>query len=437
MPSDPYHPAYLGQSRDLPPRGERRRLDVYLGTALVGRLERRGPSRLRFEYGDDARRAHVEGAPLLSVSLPLRAAPFSTGEARPFFEGLLPEGGLRGGIARILGLSGGNAFGLLEALGADCAGAVVLLPRDAPPPSGQPHSVRWLRADDLERLIADLPRAPLGLAADVRLSLAGLQQKLVLVQGETGEWGQPLLGTPSTHIVKPQPDAFPGLVANELFCLRVAKRVGIAAACAWRERLGGHDCLVVERFDRERRDDGSVARLHQEDLCQALGVLPEAKYEAEGGPSVRATVELIRAVAGSRVAGEILAFLDQVVVGFVLGDGDRHGKNVGLLHDAPGSVRLAPAYDLVSTAVYPELTRRLAMAIGGEDDPDRIDRDAWSRLAAECGLGSGLPKRVAALAVRVVGAVRSVRAEAEDEGWAEPVLDEILAIAETRAATVA
>jgi serine/threonine-protein kinase HipA len=213
--------------------------------------------------------------------------------------------------------------------------------------------------------------------------------------------------------------------------------VGIAAACAWRERLGGHDCFVVERFDRERRDDGSVAGLHQEDLCQALGVLPEAKYEAEGGPSVRATVELIRAVAGSRVAREILAFLDQVVVGFVLGDGDRHGKNVGLLHDAPGSVRLAPAYDLVSTAVYPELTRRLAMAIGGEDDPDRIDRDAWSRLAAECGLGSGLPKRVAALAVRVVGAVRSVRAEAEDEGWAEPVLDEILAIAETRAATVA
>lgn len=417
---------------------EHRRLDVYLGAELAGKLERRGPTRLRFTYSARVLERLAPGSLLLSASLPIRELPFGSSDTTPFFEGLLPEGAARTAVARTLGLSEGDTFGLLESLGVECAGAVVLLPEGSERPTGGTGLVRPLSAEEVERLLVELPRAPLGIAPDegVRLSLAGLQRKLVLVRDARGAWGRPIGGEPSTHILKPAPEAYPVLVANELFCLRVARHAGIPAAHAWRERFVEIECLVVERFDRERREDGTLARIHQEDLCQALGVPPQAKYESDGGPSVRDVVQLLRELGGPGLAREILTFLDQVLLSFMLGNSDHHGKNVALLHTAPDSVRLAPIYDVVSTAVHPELTQRLAMTIGGEAEPARVDAAAWQRLAAECGLGGGLPARVRERAGSIVEAARAVREQAREHGWHDAVLDRIVAIAEARAAQI-
>ncbi len=415
-------------------------LDVYLAAERAGALERQGPTRFRFRYADDAVARHGQGALLLSASLPVQSGSYPSAAAKPFFEGLLPEGTVRTAIARALGLSEENTFGLLEALGEDCAGAVVVLPEGSPAADSHAGSIVWLDEEELAAKLLDLPRAPLGIAPEqgIRLSLAGVQRKLVVTRTPSGRFGQPKDGAPSTHIMKPAQEEYAGIVANEAFCLRVARCLGLEAAEASPMRIGGIECLLVARYDRSLDASGRrIQRLHQEDFCQALGILPAAKYEADGGPSAPACVELIREVAGPRTARSITMFVDALLVNFALGNSDAHGKNFALLYETAGAPRLAPLYDLVSTTVYPWLTPRMAMAIGGAQDPDAVDREAWLRLADECRLGRALPARAAERAAHVVRCCRAVRDMSLAEGWHHEVVDGIVAIAERRAAQLA
>lgn len=422
----------------LPPRRREpvRRLDVYLAGQHVGELERQGPTRYRFRYDADTVDRHGEGAPLLSASLPLRRDHYPNAETKPFFEGVLPEGAIRQTIARSLGLSEDNGFGLLEALGMDCAGAVVILPPDAPAPTPESGSVEWLDGDELAQKVEDLPRNPLGVtgANGVRLSLAGVQPKLVVTRAPSGRIGQPSGGAPSTHILKPPQEQFPELVINELFCLRVARSAGLRAASAELLHVGESECLLVERWDRTIDDDGRFARLHQEDFCQALGVLPAAKYEAEGGPSFPQLVAALRGLGAPTLARDLNELVQALVLNVLLGNADAHGKNYAILYEPLGVGRLAPLYDIVSTAVYPDLNRALAMTVGGVDDADEIDLAAWRRLAENSGLGAPqVARAVGDFSVRVVASARAARETARAEGWHRPVIDEIVTLAERRA----
>jgi serine/threonine-protein kinase HipA len=416
-------------------RQPKQQLDVYLAGERIGELESQGPTRYRLRYSNDAVKRYGEGALLLSASLPVRATPYASGQTKPFFEGLLPEGAIRSTIARVLGLSEDNGFGLLAELGADCAGAVVVLPAGSPAPTPETGSIEWLDDDELAQRITDLPRNPLGVAdahGRVRLSLAGVQPKLVVTRSPSGRLGQPTGGAPSTHLIKPGQEQYPDLVGNEAFCLRVARSAGLRAANAEVIEIGGLDCLLVERWDRTI-DDGRIARLHQEDFCQALGLLPAAKYEVEGGPGVAAMVELLRAIGARTLARDLNELVRTVTLNFLLGNADAHGKNYALLYEPIGVGRLAPLYDIVSTTVYVELSRSLAMTIGGVDDPDDIDAAAWRRLATDSGLGAQVPRAVQAFAGRVVQSARVVRDASRVEGWHRSVLDEIVDLAETRA----
>jgi serine/threonine-protein kinase HipA len=416
--------------------GQRQALNVYLAGERVAELERQDPTRYRFRYLDDAVGRYGEGALLLSASLPVSRERYPSGRTKPFFEGLLPEGDARRLIARSRGLSEDNGFGLLAELGADCAGAVVVLPADAPGLTPDAGTIEWLDDDELAQRIADLPRNPLGVAdpgGRVRLSLAGVQPKLVVTRTPSGRIGQPTGGAPSTHIVKPAQEAFPELVANELLCLRIARSAGLRAAHAEILEVGGSESLLVERWDRTIDDDGRIARLHQEDFCQALGLLPAAKYEAEGGPSFAHIVETLRSLAAPTLARDLNELVRALVLNFLLGNADAHGKNYALLYEPIGIGHLAPLYDIVSTAVYPELHRSLAMTIGGLDDPDQIDLAAWRRLASESGLGTQVARAVQDFAERVVAAARATRDTAQAEGWHRPVVDVIVELAEARA----
>lgn len=410
-------------------------LDVYLYGECVGALERRGPKRYRFRYDEDVRARYEDGAIVLSASLPVQGEEFSPSAARPFFDGLLPEGAVRSSLAHSLRVSEEDGFALLEALGVDCAGAVVVLPTGEEPRAGG-GEIRPLTDADLARLIAELPEHPLGVdrrATGVRLSLGGVQEKLVLVRSPDGGYGQPLGGAPSTCILKPEHGDYPEIVANEAFCLRLAASGGFDTARAEPIEIDGRPCLHVERFDRILVGDGRIARVHQEDMCQALGIAPVDKYEASGGPSIAAIVQLLRDTGSPRAAADIAKAIEAALLNFLIGNSDAHGKNLAVLYQPRGEVRLAPLYDLVSTQVYKDSEPALAMAIGDVEDPERVDMDAWRELGKQCRVGTQLPGLVAGRTGRIVRCAEALVATAKAEGWHRPVIDRIFTLMGDRA----
>ncbi|MBI5309545.1 MAG: HipA domain-containing protein, partial [Actinobacteria bacterium] len=274
-------------------------LDVYCFGEPAGRLTHVGAGDLHFEYAESWLDA---GRPSLSRSLP------TVGDGNPaavenFFDGLLPEGGIRELIARELHVSPGNTIGLLEQLGWDCAGAISVYPHGARPVAdGDGSDVSWLSDAEIAKLVDELPRRPLLADGDgeVRISLAGVQDKLPVIVGDDGRIGlahgdrERNRRTPSTHILKSPIERLPDSVANEAFCLKLADALGLKVANAEPRRVAGRKFLLVRRFDRRRRPDGVVDRLHQEDFCQALGVAVNQKYEAEGGPGLAQLFDTLR-----------------------------------------------------------------------------------------------------------------------------------------------
>lgn len=351
-------------------------LAVWMYGAEVAVIDQDRRSRLHLQYTDEALRQHEAGRPLLSVRLPVSTVRFSHGHAAPFIENLLPEGNVRRIIAERLGFASGDAFGLIGALGRDCAGALIIQPRNEPLPAEDDSRGKALSSADVSGLLAGLGTAPLGMSGEVRLSLAGVQEKLVL-RWDEGSWRDPLAGSPSTHILKPQMSAYRNTVENEAFCMRFAAALGVRAASVSVEAFEGRSALVVERYDRIQTDDGRVERIHQEDFCQALGVMPEKKYQTDGGPSLRQIAQIL-ATAGSENSLERLLRL--VVVNVLVGNCDAHGKNFAILHHRDGRLDLAPAYDVVSTRMYPALSDHMAMSIDGVW---RVESATIARLVAE------------------------------------------------------
>jgi len=378
-------------------------LTVYLHSEPVGSLEQDAGGLLRFTYEPDW--IERDDATPLSRMLPLSPDPYENKHARPFFAGILPEAEPRAAIARLLGISESNDFALLERIGGECAGAVSLLPEGRPPLQTESRA-RGLDEQELVAIIHELPRRPL-LAGEegVRLSLAGAQNKLPVVVDDD-VIALPLGNTPSTHIIKPEPERFPGLVANEAFCMNLARRVGLNVPETRTRTIGGKPCIVVTRYDREAGPAGTV-RVHQEDLCQALGRPPERKYQQEGGPTVRECVALLREWSSTPVL-DILAFVDALIFNALIGNADAHGKNYAMIY-ASGRRRLAPLYDLVSTIAWPELSTRLAMNIGHGKSVNDINPAHFKRLAEECDLGWPMVReRIGGLAGRTMDVVKAV-----------------------------
>jgi serine/threonine-protein kinase HipA len=354
-------------------------LDVYLLDQKLGQLKDDG--RLSFIY--DASYLKQDGARALSLAMPLAEAPYDHNVCHAVFGGMLPEGDVRGHLAKALGVSERNDFSLLAEIGGECAGAVSMWPPEGRKPKMGSAQRRILTEQELEGIFKKLPTRPLLTSEGVRLSLAGAQNKLALVIDE-GQLILPAEDEPSTYILKIAPEGFEGILENELFCLRLAQRAGLDVATAFLGHAGRTGYICVKRFDRERRENGSVLRLHQEDFCQALGIVPENKYQAEGGPSFVAGVKLLK-VHSVKPAVDVLDFLKLAYFNFLTGNADAHGKNYSVLLPETGTV-LAPAYDLICTALYPDLSQKMAMKIGSEYDPERISARHWADLAKQCEL---------------------------------------------------
>jgi serine/threonine-protein kinase HipA len=366
-------------------------LAVWLDGVRVAEIsqERR---RFRLVYTEDAIRQFELGVPLLSLSLPLTGQRYPHGVVRAFLDGLLPEGDARQAMARDFGISADDTYGMIRAVGRDCAGALVIQPDDEPvPPRPTTLTAEPLTNAEIADLVANLRSAPLGAGGRVRISLAGVQEKLLLTRMPGGRWGRPVDGTPSTHILKPEIATLPDTVENEAFCLRLAKHLGIPAASVETTLVNGRKLIIVQRYDRVIQQDGSVQRLHQEDFCQATGVLPDKKYQEDGGPSLTRIAGIIQAVAP---APDIETLLRAVVLNVLIGNGDAHAKNFSLLHHPSGALGLAPLYDLMSTLYYGD--DRLAMYIDSVQRTRRVTADRILNEAARWGIARRRASRIIA-----------------------------------------
>lgn len=319
----------------------------------------------------------------LSMTLPLQSESFSAKRMRPYFEGLLPEGGARSAIASRIHVSYASYVKLLNAVGRECIGAISL----QGPAEVAEDGYSEVDDDVFERLVQQGYSVAAEASERTRFSLAGSQAKIALYRGPGGRWYEPSGLVPSTHILKPAGKRFPDSSVNEFVCTLAAGKLGLDVP-----RVGVFDAggpiICAERFDRDfsgsvREVDGLPVpvRLHQEDFCQATGTVPERKYEEGGIRYLDKVVHLVDSASTDPIS-DLWKLWEATVFNYLIGNCDAHLKNFAFLRDSSWrELRLAPAYDLVCTSCYDGLSRRLAMSIGSARTLDDVDARAFEGLA--------------------------------------------------------
>lgn len=373
-------------------------LHVYYHTALAGYLTKEN-GLLFFEYADAYLSA--DNAVRIGINFPLQTGKFGDDVVKPFFDGLLAEDSIRFQIARLLKTDHRNTFAILKRIGGDCAGALAILPAGVPINDLRTIEYRYLDDDNAYGILSSLKAQPFEDDEDFRISCSGAQDKFVACIIDN-KIALPLHGTPTTHIIKPNIEGLPDSVFNELFCMKLAKACGLNAPECFIKKIKDKFFYVVKRYDRDNAG-GQWTRIHQEDFCQILNVLPENKYESEGGPNLAACFHLLNDI--KVLAPSKIAFLDLVIFNYLIGNGDAHAKNFSILHKniIP---ELAPCYDLICTAIYaPHYDKhKMAMKLGGSKYlMCAVNRESFKKLALISGYSAAfILKRLDLLASIII-----------------------------------
>jgi len=357
------------------PAGE---LHAYLDGVRAGTFRQTSQGSLTFEYDDRYRGRR--GATPMSLSMPLTRGTHRNAVARAYLQGLLPDNdGRLKELGALYKVNWRNPFALLTYIGQDAPGAVQLLPpgADSPDAATRTGDVVVHTDEEVDEIIGDLVAnaETWGRRESGRWSLPGAQPKVAFLCTDEGRWATPQDATPTTHILKPAVPPYTEHHVNEYMTMQAARHLGLDVATSdLITTLNGHHVFVSARYDRAKVN-GRWRRLHQEDLCQALGVPPEKKYQSDGGPGVAAIAELFR---GLRLREDreqnAFRFLEALAFNLAAAGTDAHAKNYSLLLDG-ASARLAPLYDLGTHAPYPTRTGKpfkLAMSLDGEYVMDRV-----------------------------------------------------------------
>jgi serine/threonine-protein kinase HipA len=405
-----------------------RALNVFLHNRLTGYLKQNDRGGLSFQYDE----VYLTDKPQqISISLPLRTEIFEGDIVRAFFSGLLPDDIVKHRLARFLGVSEKNPFALLEAIGGECAGAISLQIPMEPRNLSEDGDIDVLDSQKLKEILDQLKRRPLLAGEDgLRLSLAGAQAKLAvgLVSGKIALMRG---NRPTTHILKPLIEGITDSVHNELFCMRLAKLIGIDVPYAQIIYVEDKSCYLVDRYDRVEQD-GKTVRLHQEDFCQALGILPDVKYEREGGPSLAQCVDILKRYSATPAA-DILKLQDRVIFNFLIGNSDAHGKNFSLLYRG-SKPQLAPAYDMLSTAIYPDFAVKMAMKIGDQYEPEGVHLRHWQKLVSDTTTAKRIfKKKLLSLSGTTLENAEKLARELHHQGFDAKIYAEILGVIDRRA----
>lgn len=378
-----------------------------------------------FAY-DDAY-LHGEDAQPISVSLPLQEEAFSSQRTKCFFDGLLPEGFTRRTVAQWMHVSEDDYLSILAGLGKECLGAIQIVCE----PDNTPAHYRKLTLSQVQALAAEGATQSAKLVTESHLSLTGASGKVGLYyDAAENAWYQPFGTAPSTHIVKQSHVRLSGIVVNELLCLHTAQKSGIDVPDCFILDTGGvadeNILFATARYDRpfiseSRMIDGLPCpqRLHQEDFAQALGILAAEKYEPADGTYLKDAFILLKQRSANPLEDQ-LKLWDLTIFNFLIGNTDNHLKNLSLLYDPTlSSVRLAPAYDVISTTVYSGSTRDLSMRIGDAVTIDDVSEDSFRMAAREVGIGEKLAlKRLSAMTQQFELALTSTAEELTEKGFA-------------------
>ena len=373
-----------------PSASSQQKLDVYFETQLVGKIASADGVGMNFSYADSWRNDKASFP--ISVSIPLNAPSIENEAANNFFANLLPEEQVRRRTCKKLGISEGNHFELLKRIGGDCAGALTIVQENAKPPTLQDE---YTPISELQ--LADWSKgdqyafAQVAGEQDVRLSLAGAQDKLPVKVVNGQQFYLPTGNSPSTQILK-FASHFSHLPENETFTTMLARAVGVDTVDISLYQTDEARIAVIQRYDRQINNQ-QCKRIHQEDFCQALGVHPERKYQQEGGPRLQDCINLIKDACSVPLI-ELEKFIRWTLFNWLAFNADAHAKNISLLF-VDGQTKLAPFYDLVCTGNYPQLSKNLAMSIGGEFLPGAVHVKHLQQFADELDMSYSYVNRMA------------------------------------------
>jgi serine/threonine-protein kinase HipA len=409
-------------------------LDVYISGRQVGELYHLQGGKLSFSYNESWMNGRV--AIPLSLSMPTITRTYEGKAVEAFLWGLLPDNEQTlARWAQRFQVSGRNPFALLKNVGRDCAGAVQFFPRREE--NAQAEGVEPLTDQQIGERLRDLRRdgaATRRIGDPGQFSLAGAQAKTAFhFDKATGRWGIPLGDTPTTHIFKPPMPHLLGHTENEHFCLLLARMLGMDAAHSQVLEFCGEKAIVVERYDR-RTVDGKTIRVHQEDMCQALSVMPTLKYENQGGPGIVTISNKVLSASRDPVRDRQI-FMEANIFNWVIGGTDAHAKNYSMLIGALAEARLAPLYDISS--ILPHLGEgeiqaemrdlKLAMKIDKTYQLDEVMPRHWERCASSAKVSAeytmtAIRDQVAVMPDMVSDCAVKVRAE----GLSHEIIDRLV-----------
>ena len=385
--------------------------------------------------GDDAANAcfaylpeylQESDAVAISISLPLREEPYSATQKARFFEGLLPEGFTRRSVAQWMHVDESDYLSILHGLGRECLGAICITePGEELRASYEPITEQQVR-----ELAAEGATKSAEIVTKSHLSLTGASGKVGLYyDSRNGKWFLPWGTAPSTHIVKQSHVRLDGIVTNEQLALSTAAKCGIAIPHSFIINTGAgkeHEVLfATERYDRVFSEQAQSIdelprpfRLHQEDFAQAMGISASQKYEKNYSGYMRGMFDILRRYSADPVRDQ-LRLWDIIVFNYLIGNTDAHVKNFSLLYSPSlKGIRLAPAYDIVSTTVYEQSTRDMAFSISGVYSIDEIKREHFSKAAKDAGLGERMAmRRFDDICVRFRKALREATKELVSAGY--------------------
>lgn len=349
-----------------------KRLAVYRDDRLVGTLLDESP--IKFVYDAAWRRNHQEA---ISPNINLSQAEHSGQTVESYFENLLPEAGIRDLLKLKFQVT--STFGLLSVIGGDTASDLTILPEGEAQQPPQYQAITW-------QDIADEFTQQQGVIRNIqeedglRVSLAGAQRKLSICIDNDGNPLLPLGSSPSTYIIKPDIQGVEGVWAsaiNEAMVMTLAAKLKLGVAEVSYRSIA--KACVIKRYDRLLNANGQIKRLHQLDLCQIDGKPSTIKYESDGGPTLLRCRELLSQSGVG--AADTKRFIHWIFFNLYVGNNDSHAKNISIYFSPKQGVRLTPFYDLLSTSLYPGLSRKFAFSIGGESKPSNINKDQVIAMA--------------------------------------------------------
>lgn len=399
-------------------------LAIYLFGTRVGTVRTLPSGRHEFAYSETWLK-QGPGVPL-SVSMPLNPTTYPHKVITPFLWGLLPDNDkILTQIALAEGdrVSPRNVAALLAKVGIDCAGAVQIVPDKVSLTERQfEGSIQWLSEKEIGDIVRRMrdkksAKAQPGPWVEGRFSLAGAQPKFTLTKDPTtGTYGFPSGRVPSTHIFKPPMPEITDQLHNEHVCLSIARKLRINAAESQIMSFDGEPVIAVTRYDRFVVNN-SIQRLHQEDMCQAMSILPTCKYQPEGGPSASGIAQKI--LSGSaHPEKDIETFARSLVLNFLIGGTDAHGKNYSIIFGRGGRYRLAPLYDINSLIPYGiDRKTKMAMSVGGKYRMTDILPRHFEKLAVDIGMEPAVIRQILdEMVEQLPDAASSVVASCRDQG---------------------